>query len=63
MNHWFLVARDIMWVCIGLAPIVLGAVFGVQSHLKHDFDSFRALFVALIIQLALVIGLYEGWIR
>lgn len=63
MNHWFLVGRDIMWVCIVFAPIILGAVFGVQSHLKHDFDAMRAFLVAIVIQIALVGALYGGFIK
>lgn len=56
MSHWFLCARDVMWVFIAMIPLALS----VYSSEGNDFNP---LFLAVVIQ-AIGIGcLYLGVIK
>lgn len=64
MNHWFLCARDVMWVLITLMPLALALFAGVESK-KEDSNGSEVelLFLAVAWQVIFVVVLYMGWIK
>lgn len=60
MTHWFLCARDVMWLCVMLFPLT--ASFLAASPDEPDLLANR-FFIAVVSQVVLVTCLYEGVIR
>ncbi len=62
MNHWFLVGRDLMWVFLGILPLIL---FGAGAREISDpkSEGLGLIFAGLLVQLLLLTLVYSGEIK
>jgi len=61
MNHWFLVGRDLMWLVVGLGPILFGVVAGGDA--QRGSGGTGDFIIAIVWQSVLIACLYTGVIR
>jgi len=63
MSHWFLTARDIMWVFICFGPVLLSYGAGRESVLSDTHSVAEWLTAAILWQVLFVVCLYMGVIK
>jgi len=57
MDHWFLCARDVMWLAFSLAPLFVCRIS------KEEEDGYSLIMVAVGIHFTGILCLYMGLIR
>lgn len=63
MNHWFLVGRDLMWVVLGMSPVVCGMLAVNFAIVQDEFGSSIFASAAVILQGLCIALLYFGRIQ